>query len=173
VLIYDYLVISETRTNSKPKKIQTNRYWAIYFSPSSLHGLRLNFISSSPQCNLILQNHVDCHIIVVINEKNCSSDIGSFDSFWSQFFAKVIPCFKTIFTKWIWFANYFKCFPDGNAWPPGQRAEIRERIASESLQKIRAKFYEVAGHVGRVQTVVMYHLRKMFRRQQSAVLQLG
>jgi len=27
------------------------------------------------------------------------------------------------------------------------RAEIRERIASGSLQKIRTKFYEVAGHV--------------------------
>jgi len=27
---------------------------------------------------------------------------------------------------------------------------MRERIASESLQKIRTKFYEVAGHVGRI-----------------------
>jgi len=47
--------------------------------------------------------------------------------------------------------------------PPGQRAEIRERIASESLRKIRTKFCEVAGHVGRVKTVVTNHLRKMFR----------
>jgi len=45
---------------------------------------------------------------------------------------------------------------------PGQRAETRERIASESLQKIRKKFYEVAGHVGRVKIVVTNHLRKMF-----------
>jgi len=37
-----------------------------------------------------------------------------------------------------------------DVWSPGQRAEMRERIASESLQKIRKKFYEVAGHVGRV-----------------------
>jgi len=51
---------------------------------------------------------------------------------------------------------------NGNVWPPGQRAEIPERIASESLQKIRTKFYEVAGHVGRVKTVVTNHSRKMF-----------
>jgi len=28
-------------------------------------------------------------------KKNCSSDIGSFDSFRSKFFAKVISCFKS------------------------------------------------------------------------------
>jgi len=49
-----------------------------------------------------------------------------------------------------------------DVWSPGQRAEMRERIASESLQKIRKKFYEVAGHVGRVKNVVTNHLRKMF-----------
>jgi len=36
------------------------------------------------------------------------------------------------------------------ALPLRQRTEIRGIIASESLQKIRSKFYEVAGHVGRV-----------------------
>jgi len=36
---------------------------------------------------------------------------------------------------------------DRNFWPPGQRAEIREKIASELLQKISTKLYEVAGHV--------------------------
>jgi len=41
----------------------------------------------------------------------------------------------------------FKCVSDGNVWPPGQRAEIHERIDSESLQKVRTTFYEVAGHV--------------------------
>jgi len=35
-----------------------------------------------------------------------------------------------------------------------QRAEIRERIASNSLHKIRTRFYEFAGHVGRVKTIV-------------------
>jgi len=35
-------------------------------------------------------------------------------------------------------------------------------LASESLQKIRTKFYEVAGRVNRVKTVVTNHLRKMF-----------
>ena len=71
--------------------------------------------------------------------------------------------FQIIFTKWIWFVNFFNCVSDGNVWSSGQRTEIRERIASESLQKIRTKFYEVAGHVGRVKTVVTNHLLTMFR----------
>ena len=71
--------------------------------------------------------------------------------------------FQIIFTKWILFFNSFKCVSDGNVWPSGQRAELRERIASESLQKTHTTFYEVAGHVGRVKTVVTNHLRKMFR----------
>jgi len=66
--------------------------------------------------------------------------------------------FQIIFRNWIWFVNSSKCVSGGNVWPLGQRAEIRERIASESLQKIRTKFYEVAGHVGRVKTVVTNHL---------------
>jgi len=85
-----------------------------------------------------------------------------------RLFPKQIICrsyfmFWIIFTKWIWFVNCFKCVSDGNVWTPGQRAEIRKRIASESLQKIRKKFYEVAGHVCRVKTVVANHLRKIFR----------
>jgi len=85
-----------------------------------------------------------------------------------RLFPKQIICqhdftFWIIFTKWIWFVNCFKCVSDGNVWPPGQRAEIRERIASESSQKILTKFYEVAGHAGRVKTVVTNHLRKIFR----------
>jgi len=39
--------------------------------------------------------------------------------------------------------EFFQCVSNGNVWPPGQRTEIRERIASESLQKILKKFYEV------------------------------
>jgi len=57
-LIYDCLVTSETRTNYKPEKIQTNRQRAMYFSHRSLHSLRLNFIRLifiSPQCNLIFR----------------------------------------------------------------------------------------------------------------------
>jgi len=85
-----------------------------------------------------------------------------------RLFPKQILCqsyftFWIIFTNWIWFVNSFKCVSDGNFWPPGQRAEIRERIASESLQKIRTKFYEGPGHVGRIKAVVTNHLRKMFR----------
>jgi len=33
--------------------------------------------------------------------------------------------------------GFFQVFSDRNIWPPGKRAEIRERIAFESLQKIR------------------------------------
>jgi len=43
--------------------------------------------------------------------------------------------------------NSSKWLTDRSVWTPGQRAEIRERIDSKSLQKIRTKFYEVAGHV--------------------------
>ena len=43
--------------------------------------------------------------------------------------------------------KFFQVFSDRNVWPPGQRPEILEKIAPESLQKIRAKFYEIAGHV--------------------------
>ena len=56
-----------------------------------------------------------------------------------------------------------KCVSDGNVWPPGQRAEIDDRNASKSLQKICTKFYEVAGHVGRVKTVVANHSHKIFQ----------
>jgi len=55
--------------------------------------------------------------------------------------------FQTIFTNSIWFVNSFKCVSDRNVCLPAQRAKIRERIAPESLQKIRTKSYEVAGHV--------------------------
>jgi len=42
-------------------------------------------------------------------------------------------------SKLIRFAKSFKRFSDRNISPPGQRAERWERIASESLQKIRRK----------------------------------
>jgi len=85
-----------------------------------------------------------------------------------RLFPKQIICqsyfmFRIIFTEWILFVNCFKFVSDRNVWPPGQRAEIRERIVSESLRKIRTKFYEVTGPVGRVKTVVTNHLRKIFR----------
>jgi len=43
--------------------------------------------------------------------------------------------------------EFFKCFSDRLIWPPEQKTEVRERMAPESLQKIRTKFYKVAGHV--------------------------
>jgi len=80
-------------------------------------------------------------------KKNCSSDIGSFDSFRSKFFAKGIPRFESFSLNEYELRISFKCFSHRNVWPPGQRTEIRERIASESLQTTRTKFYKVAGYV--------------------------
>jgi len=95
--------------------------------------------------------------------KNCSNDIGSFDSFLTKFFAKVISCFKSFSLNEYDSRILSSVFSDRNVWPPGKRAEKHEIMASESLQKMRSKFYEVAGHLGRVKTVVTKHLRKMFR----------
>ena len=95
--------------------------------------------------------------------KKCSSDRGRFDSFRSEFFAKVISCFKSLSLDENGLRILSSAFSERNIWPPGQRAEIRERNASKSLQKIRRKFYEVAGHVCRAKTVVTNHLRQMFR----------
>ena len=72
--------------------------------------------------------------------------------------------FEIIFAKWIWFANSFKCFSDRNIWPPGQRAKMRERIASESFTENPYKI--IWGYrtcVGRVKTEVTNHLRRIFR----------
>jgi len=37
--------------------------------------------------------------LLTTNETNCSSDIGSFDSLRSKFFAKLISCFKSFSLK--------------------------------------------------------------------------
>jgi len=89
-----------------------------------------------------------------------------------------------IFTKWIWFANSFKCFSDRNdnvnVWFLGQEAKICEKIFSELLQKIHTKFYEIAlaEHVGGVKTVVTNHLlrKKLYSLHKAAernILQPG
>ena len=36
------------------------------------------------------------------------------------------------------------CSSDRNVFPPGQRAEMQERIAPESLQNVITKLYQVA-----------------------------
>ena len=79
--------------------------------------------------------------------KKCSSDVSSFDAFRNKFFANLISCFKSFSLNEndLWILS--DCFSERNVCPPGKWAEIRERIASESLQKIHTKFYEVAGHV--------------------------
>jgi len=63
-----------------------------------------------------------------------------------KFFARGISFFKSFSLIEYAFAKSFKC-SDRNSLPPGQRTEITERIAPESLQKILAKSREVAGHV--------------------------
>jgi len=59
-------------------------------------------------------------------------------------------------------ANSFKCFSDRNIRPPGKKAEIREKLLLNHYRK-SVQNSQVAGHVGRVKTVVTNHLRKMFR----------
>jgi len=52
-----------------------------------------------------------------INEINCSSDVGSYDSFRSKLFARSVSCFKSIkqFSLIEYaFANFFKCSSDRN-----------------------------------------------------------
>jgi len=80
----------------------------------------------------------------------------------SKFFTKVISRFKS-FSLNGYDLRFLSSDFLRNVWPLAQRAEIRERIASESLQKTRTKSYDVAGHVGRIKTVITKHLRKMFR----------
>jgi len=84
---------------------------------------------------------------VARTNKNCSSNIRSFDSFRSKFFAKVISRFKSfsqmnIIREFIQVCFWWKCLTSGaKGW------NTHESIASESLHKIRTKFYEVSGHV--------------------------
>jgi len=59
--------------------------------------------------------------------------------------------------------EFFQMFFWWKCLTSGKRAKTRETIAFESLQKIRTKFYEVAGHAGRVKSIVTNHLRKMSR----------
>ena len=80
------------------------------------------------------------------DEWNCSSDVGNCEALRSKFFSKGFS-FKSFSLIEYAFANPFKCFFDRNVWPPGQRAEIPERISPESLQEIFTKFNEFAERV--------------------------
>jgi len=66
-----------------------------------------------------------------LNEINCSSDVRSCYSFRFKFFARSVSCFKPFSLIEYAFANFFKCSSDRNVSPPGQIAEIPERIAPE------------------------------------------
>jgi len=59
-----------------------------------------------------------------INEINCSSDVGSCDSFRSNFFASSVSCFKWFSLIEYAFANFFKCPSDINVWPRDQTLYI-------------------------------------------------
>jgi len=97
----------------------------------------------------------------ILSSYKCQKLLQRYAQLWlvpNQIICQSYFTFQIIFTNWIWFVNSSKCVSDGNVWSPGQRTEIRERIASESLHKIRTKFYEVAGDMGWVKTVVTNHL---------------
>jgi len=95
--------------------------------------------------------------------KNYSSDIGSFDSFRSKLFVRVISRFKSFLLNEYDLRILSSVSLMEMLNLRGKNAETREISASESLQKVRTKFYEVARPVGRVKTAVTKHLRKMFR----------
>ena len=54
--------------------------------------------------------------------------------------------------------EFFQVFSDRNIWPPGKRAETREKLLLNHYRK-SVQNSEVAGHVGRVKTVLTNHLR--------------
>jgi len=98
---------------------------------------------------------------VAINDKNCSSDIRSFDSFRSKLFAKVISRFKSFllneYDLWILSSVLLMEIFD---------LRVKElKYAKNCFWIISENPYKIlwgAGHVGRVKTVVTNHLRKMF-----------
>jgi len=60
-----------------------------------------------------------------INERNCSTDVGSCDSFRSKFFANGVSCFRSFSLIEYGFANSFKWSSDRNGGVVG-----RERVGT-------------------------------------------
>jgi len=76
-----------------------------------------------------------------------SGDIGSFNSFPSKFFVKLISRFKSFPPNKYELRIISSVISDRNILPPGKRAEIREELLLNHYRKSITKFYEVAGHV--------------------------
>ena len=110
-------------------------------------------------------------------KKHCSGDIGSFDSFRSKFFATVIWCFKSFALNKYDLRSLSSVFLIEIFDLRGKKLKYAKELLLNHYRKSTTKFYEVAGHVDRVKTVVTNHLRKMFpsrtgyTRQHNAVQQ--
>jgi len=94
--------------------------------------------------------------------KNCSSDISSFDSFRSKFFVKVISRFKSFSLN----EYNLRILPNVFLMEMFDFRVKELRHAKKLLLNHYRKSVqnsEVAGHAGRVKTIVTNHLRKMFR----------
>jgi len=96
---------------------------------------------------------------VAINHKNFSRDIRSFYSFRSKYITKVISCLKsfslTQYHLWSLSSVFLMKMFDLR----GKELKYAKELLLNYYRN------EVAGHVGRVKTVVTNHLRKMFRNR--------
>ena len=100
--------------------------------------------------------------LVAINDKNCSSDIGSFDSFRSKFFAKAISRFKSFSLNEYDLLKLSSAFLMEMFDRQGKELKYAKELLVHHYRK-SIQNSEVAGHVGKVKTVVTNYLRKMFR----------
>jgi len=84
--------------------------------------------------------------LVFINETNCSSDIGSFDFFPKQFFAKVISCFRSFslneYDLRILSSVYLIEMFDLR----GKELKYAKELLLNFCRKSAQNIYEVAGH---------------------------
>ena len=136
-LIYDHLVISETRTTSN-KPEETIKQWVIRFSHKSLHCLRQNLIST--HCDLILSCRLSNSstkpskynfqlVLFQLKVEHCYSIFHWSWNFWEMF--TLISFLKNSRMKRWWreelqqiqypFANYSKSSSDRNVWPFGSK----------------------------------------------------
>jgi len=110
------------------RNVFTNFIFEKLFSHEELVTRRVTAISN----NLYKQSNA--FFKGALNEINCSSDVGSCDSFSSKLFARSISYFKSFSLVQYAFANSLKCSSDRNLWTPLERAEMPESIAPKQAR---------------------------------------
>ena len=70
-----------------------------------------------------------------MNEINNSSGVGSCDFFWSKFFAKDTPRFKSFSLIEYAFTNYFKCSSDRKIQLRGKELKYRKELLPNQYRK--------------------------------------